>query len=449
MSEYSEKLKMNAHWAKYISNTLKYKYNFCEGAYRSSKSVSNILAFAMYLEETPDRLHLVIASTVSSARNIVEDGDGALGLKYYFAGRYKETKYKNHDAGIIQTKNGPKTVVYLGGLMESSYKDFRGWSCGGIVLEEANLLHPNTITEAKGRVLMAQQPKFFISMNPSTATCPIYQWLDELIEKKLVNYDKSTIYDNPAITQERIQEIISEFDPNSIFYRQKILGERVNAEGVVYTLRDYNTFSGLNVSDYIAYVIVCDIGDGPSATVFECVALRKGFKGCDVIAEYRHRNDDKENRMNPKQPIQYAEDLALFTRSCIDLFQKPPKTVIIDGSNAFYRDCRDAFGKNSIGFLTIQYPYKEEIDERIRYSSSLLYLGRIRFKDTCNETIKSFSQVEYDPKAYEKGIIKYNDQPTLGTRCDEIDATLYGVYYFQSDLARVSYDVHVQGGING
>ena len=67
-----------------------------------------------------------------------------------------------------------KIVVYLGGSMESSYKCFRGWSVGGIVLR-VKFLHENTINEAKGRILMAQNPKVFISHNPVNKTNPIYE----------------------------------------------------------------------------------------------------------------------------------------------------------------------------------------------------------------------------------------------------------------------------------
>ena len=130
MSTFSDTFKLNEHWASYIMKCNEYPWCWAEGAYRSSKSVSNTLAFALYLEKCKDKIHLVIASTVSSARNIVEDGDGALGLKYYFANRYKQTKYKGNDAGIIKTPTGEKIVVYLGGAMESSYKVFRGWSVG-------------------------------------------------------------------------------------------------------------------------------------------------------------------------------------------------------------------------------------------------------------------------------------------------------------------------------
>lgn len=404
-----------------------------------------MLAFALYLETTRDNLHLVIASTVASARAIVEDGDGSLGLRFYFGNSYRQGKYKGQDAGFIKIGKTTKTVVYLGGAMASSYQVFRGWSVGGIVLEELNLLHENTINEAKGRTLMAQDPKYFISHNPVSSHHKIYEWLEELESKDLVNYDHSTIYDNPALTEERRKQIISQFDPDSIFYKQFILGERVDAQGLVYSIKDYNIIPAdkINYDDYIDYIVTADIGDGPSATVFHFSGMRRGFKGVDVLFEYRHRNDDKENIKNPKQPIEYAQDLKEFILASMAAVNRFPTALIIDGSNAFYRDVQSVLRNTNLARLTTKFPYKENIGERIRYSSSLLYQGRLRFSSRCPKTIEAFKSVQYDTKAYEKGEARYLDEPTKGTRCDEVDSCLYGVYYWVKDLNRVSYNINI------
>lgn len=297
MSIYSDTFKTNEHWMRYITDSMKYKYSWAEGAYRSSKSVSNTLAFALHLEQTPDKLHLVIASTVASARAIVEDGDGRLGLKQYFGTKYHQTKYKGNDAGIIKTPTGEKIVVYLGGSMESSYKVFRGWSVGTVVLEEVNLLHENTINEAKGRILMASDPKMYICHNPVNSNSPIYKWLKELQEKNLVNYDHSTIYDNPALSEERRNEIISEFDPDSVWYKQMILGERVDAEGIIFNIRDYNIISDYNVEDYSFYITVADPGKTVSSTTFILAGYNYRNKSLDILKEYSWKNK-KEIRIN-------------------------------------------------------------------------------------------------------------------------------------------------------
>jgi PBSX family phage terminase large subunit len=236
MSVYSDTLVLNDKYRNYIVNSFDYKYNWSEGSIRAGKSVANTLAFALYLETTPDKMHLVVASTVSAARTIVEEGDGKLGLRQYFGSRYRSGKFKDLYAGYIKTPTGTKIVIYLGGSLANAFTKFRGFSIGGVVLEEIDLLHENTIQEAKNRTLMASDPKYFISHNPTNPNNPIYRWLDDLQSRGLVNYCHSTIFDNPAISEERRQEIVSEYDPDSVQYKRYILGQRVVAENLIYNL---------------------------------------------------------------------------------------------------------------------------------------------------------------------------------------------------------------------
>lgn len=429
MGTFSETFKSNQHWRDYILQTQKYKFNWAEGAYRSSKSVSNTLAFALYLETTPDKLHLVIASTVASARAIVEDGDGALGLKYYFTeARYRSTKYKGNDAGIIKTSTGEKIVVYLGGCMESSFKAFRGWSVGGIVLEELNLLHENTINEARGRNLMATNPKFFISHNPVANGHPIYKWLDELDYKELVNYDHSTIYDNPALTDERREEIVGEFDPDSIFYKQYILGERVDAEGMIFNVRDYNIIDEWKPEDYNRFLVCCDPGENGSGTSILLAGLLYNEKlkqnEIHILKEYWHRNMDKENSKNPKLPRDYARDYCLFIQEISDIVGRFPEAVLIDEDITFYRELCEVFNEFEFIQSNIKYVIKKDIEERIRTGVNLLFKGKLRFYKECKNTINQFKNDKWDAKQMEKGQFKRFDNPLI-SNIDCVDCTEY------------------------
>lgn len=398
----------------------------------------NTLAFALYLENTPDKIHLAIASTVATARAIVEDGDGRLGLKQYFDKKYKMTKYKGYDAGVIDTPSGEKIVVYLGGSMESSYKCFRGWSVGGIVLEELNLLHENTINEAKGRILMAQDPKVFISHNPVNKTNPIYEWLDELELNGIVNYNHSTIFDNPALTPSRRSELISEFDPNSIFYRQYILGERVNAEGAIYNVYDYNILDTFNPDDYFQYIITCDQGESISASVFVLAALRydkpTGKYCMDILKSYYYINKNKSN-MQVKMFSDTANDLSTFYKECCRLMNKHPKAVLIDQSPEFYRNCINSFRSNNINTSLLHYVAKDEIDERIKRGVNLLYQNQLHFYKDCKEVIEDFRNAEYDTDRIEKnGKFQRKKEYTNMGHLDAIDAVDYSFTYFKKEL---------------
>lgn len=430
MSTYGQTLRLNEHWANYLYKTNSHIYNWAEGAYRSrlGKSVMNTLAFAMQLETTPDQIHLVIASTVASAKAVIEDGDGVLGLSQYFASRYTKGKYKGLECGYIKTPTGKKIVLYLGGSMESSYKAFRGISAGCIILEEANLLHSNTINEAKGRNLMAKVRKFFISMNPSANEHPIYKWLNELETAGIVNYNKSTIYENPALSEERRNEIISEFDPDSIFYLQYILGERVDAEGSIFNIRPYNVFDTINKEKYYRFIVSCDPGENASGTAIHLAGLcyneELNQNEIHILKEYWHRNKDKENQKNPKLPRTYAQDYIDFIEECIEEYGIGPENILIDEDITFYRELIDKIGNSNIQTVNVKYVVKKEIEERIRMGVNLLYKGKLRFHSSCRNTINQFKNDHYDPKQIEKGKFVRFDNPLI-SNIDCVDNVEY------------------------
>ena len=441
MSVFADTFKTNDHWARYISESMNYKYSWAEGAFRSSKSISNIVAFCINLEISRDKLHLVIASTVASARSIVEDSDGKLGIKQYFGSRYRQTTYKGNDAGIIKTATGEKIVVYLGGMMKSSYQVFRGWSVGMIILEEADLLHPNTIREAKGRILMAKDAKMFISHNPTNVKHPIYQWLNELQAKGLVNYDHSTLYDNPALTDERRAEIIAEFDPDSVFFKQFILGERTDGEYAVYNIRDYNIIDSFNPHDYSGYITVADPGENCSATGFVCIGLKYDSQKQEfeihVLKEYRHKNSE-EKYAGIKLPRDYASDYCDFINECTDMMGQYPSVVYIDEDITFYRELVNVMHSRNMSTTNIMYVIKNDIPERIKQSINVLFRGKMKFYKECKWTIDTFKNAIYDPKLVEKGIYKYLDEPSNGTEIDLVDATCYGMNHYINKIYRDS-----------
>ena len=371
---------------------------------------------------------------------------------YYFGSSCRMEKYRGPDGKLktaidclsIKTKNGIKIVVPFGTNTKTANNAWHGWRVSGFCIDELDRACEESINEAQQRITTVQNPFIICTLNPPNPNHPICEWIDNLIERGICNYQKWILDDNIALTPEKIENIKSQYDPSSEYYRRYIMGERCGSEGLVYSLHEYN-YLEYDPNEYIKYIFTADIGDGPSATVFHCLGLRRGFKGVDVLFEYRHRNDDKQNKNNPKQPIQYAEDLRDFIISAMGTINRFPDVLIIDGSPAFYRDIQSVIKNTEIKNITIRFPFKEDIAERIRYSNSLIYQGRLRINKNCKETIESFKSVQYDPKAYLKGDIKYYDEPTMGTRVDEIDSVLYGVYYFINDLKRANYSIHTEG----
>ena len=398
----------------------------------------NTLAFAIQIENTTDKIHLVIASTVGTAKAVVEDGDGLLGLSQYFSTRYRKGKYKGIECGYIKTSKGEKIVLYLGGSMESSYKAFRGISAGCIILEEANLLHENTINEAKGRNLMASNRKFFISMNPTNSRHPIYKWLEELERQNIVNYNHSTLYQNPALTEERRNEIIAEFDPSSNWYKQYILGERVDAEGQIYNVRDYNILQEWNPNDYLEFCVCCDQGESISASVFQLAGLyyNKEVKQYEIhiLKEYYYINSGK-NENDVKMLADTAEDYANFILECENIIHASPMRFYIDQDVEFYRNCKIVFREKDLNTNLISYVIKDDIEQRVKTGVNLLYKGKLRFYKECKNTIEDFKNAVYDQKKIEsKGEFQRLKEYSTKGHLDSIDCTEYLFSHYKKRL---------------
>jgi len=440
-SIYSDTLKMNPKYANYIMGTLEYKYNWLIGAFRSGKSTFNVLGFIIALEASRDNIHLVLASTVSVAKQIYEDGNGKLGMKQFFGSRYTSGKYENNEAGFIQTPNGTKVVLFLGGAKASSFISFRGMSLGCIAMEEIDLLHENTITEVRGRVLAAEDPKIFITMNPNSPKIPVYQWLRELQAKHLVNFERTCIDDNPGLSEEKINEIKSEFDPDSLFYRRYILGEDITTGDVIYHLREINYINPEDIKpeEYISYVTVCDPGVSISSSAFILAAL-KWDKGTskfvlDILKTYDFMNNGK-NDVDIKMYADTAKDYGLFVKECAAMMGKFPEKIFIDIDPEFYRNIKIEFTALGLNWSFVRWVIKDKIEERVKMGSNLIWKGKVRFnRVACAGVISEFKNSQIDNKQLEQNgkFVRKKEYNDAG-HSDYIDCVDYACSYYKGKL---------------
>lgn len=445
---------------KYIHNSFNEEivYNVLVGSYRSAKTTTNITAFCMNLELTPDVLHYSIATNEALAKTILWDGNG-LGIKHYpdwqehievlpsgktvkMPQRIFEGKYKKRDALILYPlpyENKPiKYIVAYGGDKENSYKSFRGASVGMVIATEVNLLHPNTIREYMGRIGASKRKKVFEDLNPGNPKSWIKkERLDYLMEKRAweVNYGHRTLKDNPILDETMIESLSGSYPKGSVFYKNLILGEWVTAEGLIYTLsEDKNKLNSYDPIDYYQYVVVADPGVNHSATVFKLVAITRGFKYIDTLKEYYHKNADNTN-LGIKMPIDYAKDFLVFIKECIEIMKKPPRDVLVDLDITFIREFERLKYEYGLGGININKSFKkEEIRHRIKNDINLFHLGRKRIYKDCPYTWESYETAQYDSKEEIKGNYIRLDDPQNGTMIDSIDTDEYAATHFRYEL---------------
>ncbi len=428
----------------YIRECRNCTFNILEGAVRSGKTVDNVFAFAHELKTAPDRIHLATGSTMANAKLNIGDANG-FGLEYIFRGQCRWGKYKDNDCLIIKgpaTGGLDKVVIFAGGAKADSYKKIRGNSYGMWIATEINLHHDNTIKEAFNRQLAAKRRKIFWDLNPEHPKAPIYtKYLDRYAAKAAdgtllggYNYRHFNIFQNANIPKERLREIISQYDENSIWYIRDILGQRTAAEGLVYPklaasiaagdgkfmisadetiqmakrARHTGIETALNPDgeSLMAIYIGVDFGGNGSGHAFVATGLTGRHRKLIVLRSRRYA----EGEPNPDHPREILRDIDPEQLNA--LFLQFVKGVLADygfvtgvyadsAESVLIRGLRSALDRERLGQIRVANAWKSEIIDRIRAVTSLAARGRLFYTEDCRSFEEAVSMAVWNPKKTE------------------------------------------------
>ena len=378
----------------YISRAIKATISVAEGAVRAGKTVDNIAAFAYMIDRgVPDRIHLATGSTSANAKLNIGDANG-LGLEYIFRGRCRWTKYKGNEALIIKSHGRNYVVIFAGAAKADSYKKIRGNSYGMWIATEINLHHEDTIKEAFNRQLAAKVRKVFWDLNPSAPGAWIYKNYIDRFESQYnnrYNYQHFTIRDNATITAQRLAEIEAQYDPNSIWYKRDILGQRCIAEGLVYPMFGKDCIVEPITEPCERYVISMDYGiQNPTAMIL----WGKQGDTWYALKEFYHSGRETGSQKTDQQYYDELEKLAG------DL---PIDCLIVDPSATSF-----------IALVRQNHRFKvrkaiNDVVDGIQKTAACLSNGKIKICACCERSIQEFGLYSWDDKAVEDTPIKEND----------------------------------------
>ncbi|MCM1525535.1 MAG: PBSX family phage terminase large subunit [Ruminococcus sp.] len=393
---------------RYIRRCENCRINVAEGAVRAGKTVDNIIAFARALCKSRDKLHLATASTESTARTIIGDCNG-FGLEHYFRGQCRWGEYEGMTALIICGKftgYRKRIVVFVGGGKSNSYEKFRGMSFGMWIATEIDLHHEETVKEALARQAAANDPKVFWDLNPGAPKAKIYiEYIDKYARKNNegslkggYNYQMFTIYDNINIPDDKREEFISQFDPDTAEYRRKINGQRSAAEGLI-----FQRFAD-TPSKYISDVlpkglsminIGVDFGGNMSKTTFAATGIKGNFEKLCAIADHKIKGGK-----GTIDAVQISRELYRFYCFVRSLYPNTPvKAVYCDhAEQAIINTIRGYFAKMGAA-VSILDCYKGKITNRIYTLHSLIMLDRFEVYRDCRNIIDSLCEQVWDSKA--------------------------------------------------
>jgi PBSX family phage terminase large subunit len=404
-------------------------YNIAEGAVRAGKTVDNVIAFAYELCRAPDKFHLATGSTMANAKLNIGDANG-FGLEYIFRGQCRWSKYKDNDCLIVRgpyTNFEEKVVIFAGGKSSDSYKKIRGNSYGMWIATEINLHHDNTIKEAFNRQLAAKMIKIFWDLNPEHPKAPIYvDYLDKWAEKHMVgnlvggyNYEHFTIFDNINITPERIEEIVSRYDPGSIWYIRDIEGKRSIAEGLIYSKlatsiaaddkaffmskKDAQEIARTN--GFVKINVGVDFGGNGSGHAFVAVGETLGYERLIILRSERYVegaiDPETQKRVQDIDPEDLGRLFVQFVNRIIEDYGFVTKVYADSAEQVLIRGLKKSLARANIGNIKIVNALKSKITNRIFATTALTAMGRLFYTEECATYTEAASMAVWNPKNME------------------------------------------------
>ena len=406
----------------YIRRCQQCSYNVAEGAVRAGKTVDNIFAFAHELKTTPDRIHLATGSTVGNAKLNIGDCNG-LGLEWIFRGQCHWGKYKDNEALFVKgpsTRWQQKIVIFAGGGKEDSYKKIRGNSYGMWIATEINLHHDKTIKEALNRQLAAKRLKVFWDLNPDNPRAAIYsEYIDRYQKQQEAgefpggyNYMHCTIYDNINITPERLHEIESRYDINSIWYLRDIKGMRVVATGLIYRRFADAISTGSSTfeiqgkpTDLMEINLGIDFCGSGSGHSFTATAITRSYHNVVALASEWIRCKDESGNQIEIDPQMLGDMFCNFVRKVLGQYGYITTVYADSAEQTLIAGIRSSLRRNGLGWIRVENALKAPINDRINAVLILMAQGRFQYVEgECESLVNALCTAVWDPKELTKNV---------------------------------------------
>lgn len=423
----------------YIFRGIDCKMSVAEGSVRAGKTIDNCIIAQTYLETCEDIVHLATGSTIANAKLNIGYCNG-FGLECLFKGRCRWGKFKDNEALFIKTKTGEKIVIFAGGGKADSYKKILGNSYGLWIATEINEHYDcdnskeSFIKVAMARQIASKHPKLLWDLNPCSPNHRIYKdYIDKYREDDLIggyNYEHFTIADNLSISEERKQEIISQYGKGTVWYKRDILGIRCVAEGNIYEDFANNTSKYLISREELKRKVLThinigvDFGGNKSAHTFVATGFTPMLREVIVIEAKRVEPTFKDGNGNHirRTPTDLENEFVEFCKMIQDKYGKGGNVYCDSAEQTLIGGLQSAIYKNNLHW-NINNAKKNEIKERIKMILRLMSEERFKVGEWCDTVIKAYSEAVYNSKEGHE-----DERLDNGTSdIDTCDGTEYGI----------------------
>jgi len=426
MVKFKERALTWAPFSRKAMQAIKYSdafINIYEGAVRSSKTVSSIIAFLEFLEESPHREFLLTGKTQQTAyRNVIGGDYGILSIVGANRGKFKssgeggaqiELKFKNPNKRTRRKEPWVTKIVYVVGMNDRQAEEkIRGMTIAGWYADEVTLYPEEAVKQAINRMSL-DGARAFWTCNPDS---PYHYIKTEYIDKakeKGYRVFHFTLDDNMALSERYKNNLKLAY--KGLWYKRMVLGLWVMADGVIYDsfVHESVDAGGMIVAKppfehTTRHWVGVDYGN-TNPTVF--LMLGEGTDGrLYLLDEYYHQaGGDNDNQS--KAPSEYAKDFEKWLGECAD------KIPSFNLQGIFIDPSAKGFILELYRILPKQFKRKIRTannDVKLGIEKVAGVIGNDLFRVGANHknVLRELSSYVWDPKAQKRGEdkpIKEND----------------------------------------
>lgn len=433
---------LNKKQADYIIKSQVAWLNVLEGGKRSSKNITNLIAWAASLETHPDKLHLAAGYTQGTAKMNIIDSNG-FGLKWIFRGRCREGLYQNIDALYIKTPTGDKIVLIAGGGKINDLARIKGFSLGSVYLTEVNEMAEPFVMECFDRTLASNKRQIFMDLNPK----PPRHWFylnvldfhtaeQEKNSRYGLNSAHMTLADNMSLSDDQLRQILATYDRSSQWFKRDILGLRTTADGHIYEGYSFkkNAVSRKWIKEQMFhdFSVGIDVG-GTDATVATLNGFTRNYDTVVAIDGYYHRQGISEG----KDHAQYAAEIAAFLKPWTEVYPLLAScTIFVESADKLFRQAlRKALDDAGLfGMLIVPSYKKDGIIDRINTMRILINQGRKKIAEHMVEWHQAYEMAVWDSDKYQDKEWVRVDNGSYPVDC--LDSDEYSIQPFKPEMIR-------------
>jgi len=301
-------------------------------------------------------------------------------------------------------------VLISGGGKEGDERYVKGNSYGTAYITEVNECAQSFIQEVFDRTLSSSIRKIFLDLNPKSPNHWFYlNLLDVQSENSFkygdygFNYSHFTLFDNLSLDDDKLRTLLRTYDKKSVWYQRDILGNRTNAEGLIYDMfgpgNEYKDGEGPDYELWYQRWYAVDYG---TTNPFACYEIVEQNGKHYIESEYYY---DSKKHNKQKADADYVEDIIKFMTGP-DGKLKRYNAVIIDPSAASFKVALRNKNLNSRERAEDEIlNANNDVLNGIRLVSSLWRAQLLMVnKPKCPNLISELSSYIWDEKASERGL---------------------------------------------